>query len=183
MRTLSVFSKHLSNTEDNMSSRIFTTMAMDDVYSITIVQQCKMLEAPLSMNITIQCFQCPSESAAIVHSSKTLLDYDLPLSSALTHPSVVEPIARITSVVSWRRIWDGALDYGAKGTTYVQAILRELSRPTFGDHLCHICSEQITGFSTHLCTCHPSLACIESLCDIISKSSSSCSCQWEATWF
>ena len=96
-----------------------------------------MLEAPLSTNITIQCLQCPSESVAIVCSSKKLLlgkDYDLLLSSALTHPSV-EPIARITSVVLWKRIWDGALDYGVKGTTCVQAILRELSRPTFGDHL------------------------------------------------
>jgi len=70
---------------------------MDNVYSIVIVQQCKMLEAPLSMDITIQ--QHPSEFAAIIRSSKKLLvgtDYDLPLSSALTHPSV-EPIARIAS--------------------------------------------------------------------------------------
>ena len=118
-----------------MSSCIFTTMAMDDVYTITIVQQCKMLEAPLSTNITIQCLECPSESVEVVRSSKKLLlgkDYDLLLSSALTHPSV-EPIA---SVVSWRRIWDGALDYGVKGTMCVQAILRELSRPTsFMPHL------------------------------------------------
>ena len=37
MRKLSFLSKLLSNTEDNMSSHIFTTMAMDDIYSITIV--------------------------------------------------------------------------------------------------------------------------------------------------
>ena len=106
MRKLTFLSKLLSNTEDNMNSRIFTTMAMDDVYSITIVQQCIMLKALLSMNITIQCLQCPSESVAIIRSSKKLLlgkDYDLLLSSALTHPSV-EPIARITSVVLWKRI-------------------------------------------------------------------------------
>ena len=108
----------------------------------TIVQQCKMLEAPLSTNIIIQ--HHPSESAAIICSIKKLLlgtDYDLLLSSARTHPSV-EPIARITSVVSWRRIWDGALDYGVKGTTCVQAILRKRIRPTFGDLFCHIFSEQ-----------------------------------------
>ena len=51
---MSFLSKLLSNTEDNMSSRIFTTMEMDDVYSITIVQQCKMLEAPTCIHTQLK---------------------------------------------------------------------------------------------------------------------------------
>ena len=90
------------------------------------------------------------------------------ISTAMMHPSV-EPIAKIASIVSWRKIWDDALDYGVKGTYCGQAILRELGRPVFGDKLCHLCKEPITCFSSHLCNSHPTLVCHESLLSIVNK--------------
>ena len=171
LRKLSFLSKLLTNSNDILSSRIFTTLAMDEIYSISVVQQCRMLEAPLSTDIVNQCLTSPNNAVKIVHSNKKFLlkcDYDILISTAMMHPSV-EPIAKIASIVSWRKIWDGALDYGVKGTYCGQAILRELGRPVFGDKLCHLCKEPITCFSSHLCNSHPTLVCHESLSSIVNK--------------
>ena len=86
---------------------------MDDIYSISAVQQCRMLGAPLSTDIVNQCLASPNNAVKIVDSNKKVLlkcDYDILISTAMIHPSV-EPIAKIASVVSWRMIWDRALDY------------------------------------------------------------------------
>ena len=104
LRKLSFLSKLLTNSNDILSSRIFTTLAMDEIYSISVVLQCRMLEAPLSTDIVNQCLTSPNN---IVHSNKKFLlkcDYDILISTAMMHPSV-EPIAKIASIVSWRKIW------------------------------------------------------------------------------
>ena len=75
-------------------------------------------------------------------------------------------------VVSWKRLWDGALDFGYKGTRCVQSIVRELSRPSFGDKLCCICGNGVESFLVHLCVGHPLLVCNESPTTIIDKLSS-----------
>ena len=51
LRKLTFLSRLLTNSDDTMSSWIFTSLAIVDVYSITIVQQCRLLEAPLGTNI------------------------------------------------------------------------------------------------------------------------------------
>ena len=74
-----------------MSFRIFTTLATEDVYSISMVQQCRMLEALLATDIVNQCLTTPDDAVSIVCSSKKLLleqDFKLLISSAITHPSV-----------------------------------------------------------------------------------------------
>ena len=58
-----------------------------------------------------------------------------------------------------------------KGTEYCQAVLRELSRPTFGDRICHLCKDS-SSFALHLCDNHASLVLNESLPSIVSKVSS-----------
>ena len=90
-RKLPFLSKLLSNPEDTMSSRIFTTLATEDGYSISIVQQCRMLEVPLATNIVNQCLATPDDAVSIVHSGKKQLlerDFELLISSAISHPSV-----------------------------------------------------------------------------------------------
>ena len=53
LRKLTFLSRLLTNSDDTMSSRIFTSLAIVDVYSITIVQQCRLLEAPLGTSINV----------------------------------------------------------------------------------------------------------------------------------
>ena len=154
-----------------MSSRIFISLAIDDIHNISVVQQCKMLEAALATNVVNQCLSSPDNAPPIVRDSKKLLlnkDYQILLSSAMSHPSV-HSAAVIAQTTSWRKLWDQALEYGVKGTRCVQSVLRSLSRPTFGEKLCPICNCQITepSFSTYLFEHHPSQVCHKSLTDAI----------------
>ena len=63
-----------------MSSRIFISLAIDDVYNITIIQQCKMLEASLATDVVDQCLATPDYAPKIVRDNKEPLlkrDYEL----------------------------------------------------------------------------------------------------------
>ena len=176
LRKLSFLSKLLSSTADTLSTRIFTTFSMNDIYSLSIVQQCRMLKAPLATDVVNQCLSDPPNARSIVKSSKEVIlqcDYNLLLSSSSTHPTA-QYVSQIASHVSWRKIWDNALDHGMKGTEYCQAVLRELSRPTFGDRICHLCKDSIitSSFALHICDNHTSLILNESLPSIVSKVSS-----------
>ena len=133
LRKLTFSSKLLLNYKDTMSSRIFISLAIEDIYNISVVQQCEMLEATLATNIMDQCLSNPNNAPEIVQINKKLLlkrDYEQLLSSAMSQPSVY-PAAQIAQTVSWGRVWDNALDYGVKGTKCVQYVLRELCRITF----------------------------------------------------
>ena len=74
IRKLTFLSKLLSNCNDTMSSRIFISLAIDDVYNITIIQQCKMLEASLA---TDQCqIMLPKLfETTKSHSSREIMSY------------------------------------------------------------------------------------------------------------
>ena len=174
LRKLTFSSKLLSNYKDTMSSRIFISLAIEDIYNISVVQQCEMLEATLATNIMDQCLSNPNNATEVVQINKKLLlkrDYEQSLSSAMSQPSVY-PAAQIAQTVSWRRVWDNALYYGVKGTKCVQYVLRELCRLTFGENLCCLCKNKISCFSTHLFDCHPSLVCNKSLTEAITLISS-----------
>ena len=99
-----------------------------------------MLEANLATDVVDQCLSSPDNAPTIVQDNKELLlkrDYELLLSSAKSHPSV-HSAAHIAHSVSWRKIWDNALEYGVRGTRCAQSVLRVLCRPTFGERLCHL---------------------------------------------
>ena len=100
-----------------MSSCVFTTLAIEDVYSVSLVSQCRMLEASLKIDIFCQYFNHPQEATAIVRLNKKLLlerDFTLLLSHATASPSV----GKIAKCVSWRKIWDGALEQFYENTVY-----------------------------------------------------------------
>ena len=88
---------------------------MNDIYSLSIVQQCRMLEAPLATDVVNQCLSDPPNARSIVKSSKEVIlqrDYNLLLSSSSTHPTA-QYVSQIASHVSWR---DNALDHGMMNT-------------------------------------------------------------------
>ena len=104
IRKLTFLSKLLSDTKDSMSFCVFTTFTMEDVYNISIIQQCRMLESPLATDLTTQCLSNPDDAVSITHSGKKLLlerDCGLLITSTVTHP-LVKPIAQIAEIVSWR---------------------------------------------------------------------------------
>ena len=101
---LNFLAKLLANTDDIISSRIFTSLAIVDVYNVGILQQCQMLESELNTNVLALCLMNPENATAIVKSMKTDIiksDFEVLLSSAATHPSAkyVATVVETTSVI------------------------------------------------------------------------------------
>ena len=91
-----------------------------------------------------------SDSMSAVEIKNKILERDWSLLESSTHPSqlLVHHIA--TSQCSWPNIWDHALDYGARGTTCTQALLRLLSlHPYQSNSECpvHGCSSSVNSDS------------------------------------
>ena len=100
--------KLLSSTDDKISGRIFTSLAIVDVYNVGIVQQCRMLEADVSFNVLALCLQNPTDAPSIVKSMRKEIiqsDFDVLLRSAATHP-LAKYIASVAEITSWCRLWD-----------------------------------------------------------------------------
>ena len=67
-------------------------------------------------------------------------------------------IAEIARDISWRYLWDLALDRGIQGTHQLQRIIYLLSRPIFNRTYCPTCCVYITPPETwvnHVCDNHP----------------------------
>ena len=146
LRKLVFLSKLLSPSKDTLSSRIFTSLAIGDIYNTSIVQQCLMLESHLNMDCTAKCLMDPDNSISTIKSLKPDIlrrDFKQLISTSLQHSSV-KLIAAVAESTSWRRLWDIALDRGVKGTRAMQFLFRELCRPGIGTRLCKMCNEQLS---------------------------------------
>ena len=155
IRKLGFLSKLLSGTMDTISRRIFTSLAMENVFETSIVQQCKMLEANLSTCILVKCLSDPQNAPGIVRSNRKHIlrsDFQLLLSSSTDRHGSSAAAAQIANLSSWRRLWDTALDQGVKGTRIMQAIFRELCRPT-SCFQCSLCEAVVS----------PSSSCLENM--------------------
>ena len=63
--------------------------------------------------------------------SSLKLDWERCLCDARNHQSTAVA-AEVASSISWLKLWDMALDYSPRGTASLQALFRELTRPSFG---------------------------------------------------
>ena len=160
IRKLGFLSKLLSGTEDTISRRVFTSLAMENVFDISLVQQCQILEANLGTCVLASCLSDPDNARDIVRSNKKHIlnsDFKKLLSSANHHRGSAAAAAQIGKHTSWRRLWDIALDRGVKGTRTMQAIFRELCRP-LSCFQCSLCEAEVPTYSScleHACTSHP----------------------------
>ena len=71
VRKLTFLAKLLANTDDIISSCIFTSLAIVDVYNVGIVQQGQMLESELNMDIHASYLKNTEDAPAIKKSMKT----------------------------------------------------------------------------------------------------------------
>ena len=131
---------------------------MNDIYEISIVQQCKMLESSLDTDILAKCLTSPENAVEIVKTNKNLIlkqDFCKLISLSLSNQSSTRLVARVAEHTSWRRLWDMALDKGVKGTRTLQRIFKELSRPKPCSK-CNLCETEITEESCfeHTCVNH-----------------------------
>ena len=171
------FLRHLlsnSNNGELISKEIFVSLASVDVYGISIIQQCRMLESSLGTSVLTRCLNEPSEASSIVTENRSNLisrDFQLLIEHSLSHKTA-KLVAAVAQTTSWCRLWDIALDRGVKGTRGLQALLRELSRPILNNSVCNLCYESLDQNSLwfeHLCCLHPDIVNNRSLSQVISS--------------
>ena len=160
IRKLTFLAKLLSDTKDIISGRIFTSLAVVDVYNVSIVQQCRMLESELGTHTLSACLENPPDAPTTVKSAKAIIlkaDLNALLSSSLNHPSA-KYIADVATEISWCRLWDTALDHGVQGTRRLQLLLKELSRRLYDGFSCRSCNSNLNdnpSWLHHICSHHP----------------------------
>ena len=126
-----------------------------DPQSLRIVQECRSLEAKLD------CYGVTDNVVGAVVSVKQVkkqilkADWEACLFAASQHQSTTVA-ARISTCVSWPKLWDMALDHGECGTAALQALFHTLTRPTIGQNICPVCKTQQAEIShfEHFVTCH-----------------------------
>ena len=144
IRKLSFLAKLLTSDGNELSARVFPTLANDSVYNISLVQQCRWLESELGIDSVLsKCLASPDLSSTIVRSSRPDIinrDWSISIEKAMAHSSLNHITCSDVVSSNWCRVWNTALDHGVKGTRLVQLLFRSLCRPTFGDRLCPHCS-------------------------------------------
>ena len=100
--------------DDKISSQIFHLFASKDISQLTIVEQCRYLEAVYETDFTSEIL---SSTVTWKCMKKRILTADkmLDLVQSRKHESL-KHLSTLYSELSWLEIWDMALDYGIRGT-------------------------------------------------------------------
>ena len=62
--------KLLSADKSTISSTLFTAQAIVGPFTVSIIQQCKMLETMLNIHVLDECLECPETVSMLVKSEK-----------------------------------------------------------------------------------------------------------------
>ena len=157
LRKLTFLAKVLER-DDGLSSHVFRTLASEDVYNVSLVQQCRSLEQHIGTNYLQLCLRNPIDASSIVRDAKEEVlrkDWMHTVQNSQTHGSLSIIASSETIAESWNSLWDEALDFGTRGTRLMQGLFGALSTPTFGDRICRHCNATIPGsYSDHLFSDH-----------------------------
>ena len=83
--------KLLQSNGDNLSSRIFRTMASDDIHKISLIEQCQFLEDGYDTSFVADCLNDPENAHLFFKEARAFLlqkDWTLVLEMASQHHSL-----------------------------------------------------------------------------------------------
>ena len=172
IRKLNFLAKLLDKS-DALSAQVFRTLACDDVYKVSLVQQCRSLEQLFGTNYLQQCLSNPSEACLIVREAKVNIlekDWEHTIIQTKSHPSLAIVSATNGIASGWNSVWDEAFEHGVQGTKFMQTLFSALLRPVFGDRICPHCGESISAeqsYPQHLVSHHLTGFDIDSIIDWI----------------
>ena len=114
----------LLSSDDKLSAQVFLTLASENVYSVSLIQQCRSLEQHLGCNCVQLCLHarplCWNE----------IIDNDWKHTLSRPFTPFTECGHDLESIASsWNCYWDEALKYGIRGTKLIQNLYCCLSRP------------------------------------------------------
>ena len=89
LRKLGFLAKLLSS-ESGISTQVFRTLSTDNVYEISLVQQCRLLEQHFDMNYLGVCLENSTDAVRAIQEAKSVIlrkDWNRTVSEARTHTS------------------------------------------------------------------------------------------------
>ena len=127
----------MDETTDSLRSRVFSSIAASDVWSMSIVKQCKFLEEKLISNHGFTENVLSQSPSSIRDLKKQILDHDRSRTLGLSegHPSLQYPLI-IAKEKMWMKLWDTALEHGMQGTMSAMSVLKLISMTVFEDRTC-----------------------------------------------
>ena len=146
LRKLGFLAKLLSS-ESGISTQVFRTISTDNVYEISLVQLCRLLEQHFDTNYLGVCLENSTDAAQAIQEAKSVIlrkDWNHTVREARTHPSLTIVCATDFIAASWNSTWDQALEFGVRDTRLMQTLFNSLSRPVFGNKSCPHCEDIIT---------------------------------------
>ena len=96
----------LSSEHDTLASRTFHTLASQDIYSLSVVQQSIFLDSKLGRNATASILSNTEDAKALLRKAKPAIikqDNRLRLQVAAKHQSV-----KLALNINWLRVWETA---------------------------------------------------------------------------
>ena len=133
IRKLNFLSKLLSGSNDTISKRVFSSLAVEDVYESSIVQQCRMLESKLDTCVLAKCL---SDTDVVRSSKESILRSDLNIllsASSGQLPSLPPTHHGVDcGMLHWIKL-------SIEGTRALQILFKELCRPSS----CFKCSHAV----------------------------------------
>ena len=169
-----LFIQRASTNEESLG-HLFLTHLMGDTPSevpLQIVEGSQFLESRLGLDGLVKKTLGMMYSTAELKSEVTNRDMELLLSSCQEHTST-RIAAAVAKESSWIKLWDAALDRGTAGTTALQNLYRELTRPSYGSSPCPRCDvSDLKGNSyfEHYITTHSSLMNVDRILSGLSSS-------------
>ena len=161
LRKLNLLAKLSSSNDNTLSVRTFRTFAADNVYNISLVQQCLWLECTLHIeSIVQQCLTDPDSATSLVKSARTSIirqDWANTVHRGKSHTSLKHIVSCDEVALCWSCVWDSALDLGHRGTRLSQCLFKSLCCLLFGERVCRYCDTQVPSNLTsfqHLCHSH-----------------------------
>ncbi len=155
---LSFLYRVLSSERNYLATRMFRTLASQDIYAIGIVQQCMSLGSKLSTQSVATILNSSELSPSLLNEIKKSIQ------SKDWARTLLDLSVRFVANINWLRIWDAVRDRGPYWSKVTQSFFRVLTFPLFGDRLCHVCSTEIPEdicYYEHLvnshCQNHPEL--------------------------
>ena len=152
IQKLRFLTKLLKSEQDDLASRVFRTLSADNVYSISVVEQCRWLLEELGLGWILQkCLSDPTASDTVKDLQNIILkqDWSQSVDSARNHPSLKHIVCSNFVAASWCSHWDRAPDLGTKGTRLFQCLFSSLCRPVFGDRVCPLCEREIPSHQNY----------------------------------
>ena len=98
LRKMAFVGRLLKSDKEDQSSRVFRTLACDDIVKISLVDQCKLLESEYGTSYTEQCLNNPDKTDVFLAEAKKILvqkDWNKVLDMARSHRSlqhISEPV-------------------------------------------------------------------------------------------